>query len=106
MLLEAFIPGLKSPKNEREAPGFRHGEERGCDFSRLQSKCIAIAIFLVNWFAILVANACYSSSLGSNIETARSTTENPTDIGADFLACGDSGSNNIACLKAFVTLHP
>ncbi|MEK0180471.1 hypothetical protein [Microcoleus anatoxicus] len=24
-----------SPKNEREAPGFRHGEERGCDLSRL-----------------------------------------------------------------------
>jgi hypothetical protein len=27
---------LISPKNEREAPGFRHGEESGCGFNRLQ----------------------------------------------------------------------
>jgi hypothetical protein len=25
-----------SPKNETEAPGFRHGEEVGCGFNRLQ----------------------------------------------------------------------
>ncbi len=26
----------RSPKNEREAPGFRHGEESRCGFNRLQ----------------------------------------------------------------------
>ena len=26
-----------SPKNEREAPGLHHGEESGCDFSRLEN---------------------------------------------------------------------
>ncbi|WP_313707402.1 hypothetical protein, partial [Planktothrix agardhii] len=31
-----FATNLISPKNEREAPGFRHGEESGCGFNRLQ----------------------------------------------------------------------
>jgi hypothetical protein len=67
----AVAPPL-SPKNEREAPGFRHGEESDSDFSRLEIflKPIAIAIFFVNRFAILVANTCYSPSLRYDIKTA------------------------------------
>ncbi|TAF92377.1 hypothetical protein, partial [Microcoleus sp. PH2017_25_DOB_D_A] len=38
-----YIPPHFSPKNEREAPGFRHGEESGCDFSRLELNSIGIA---------------------------------------------------------------
>ncbi|MEG5060362.1 hypothetical protein QUB60_20975 [Microcoleus sp. A2-C5] len=59
-------------KRARRAPGFRHGEEVGSDFSRLEisfSKRIAIPIFLVNWTAIFMTNACYSPRLSYDVKT-------------------------------------
>lgn len=50
---------LISPKDEREAPDFRHGEERGCGGRRLELS-IGVTILFVNRFAIFVANARHS----------------------------------------------
>src|SRR6476661_505373 len=93
-----------SPENEREAPGFRHGEESGCDFSRLELKSIATAIFFVNRFAIFMTNSCYSSLHCGDVERTGCTAKNSSHIGTDFLACGDCCADDIASLKTEMNL--
>ena len=85
-----------SPKNEREAPGFRHGEESGCDDRRLELKSIGIAIFFVNRFAIFMTNSCYSSRRCGDVERTGCAAKNSSHIGADLLACCDGSADNIA----------
>jgi len=100
---------MLSPKNEREAPGFRHGEERGCDFSRLESsrsKRITITILSVNWFAVFMADTCHSSRLGNDVEAARGTAKHSSYIGAELLPRRNRCGNNVASPKAFMDLYP
>src|SRR4028119_2239547 len=98
------LSSRRSPKNEREAPGFRHGEESGCDFSRLELNSIGIAIFFVNRFAIFVTNSCYSSLHCGDIERTGCTAKDSSYIRSDFFACGDCRIDNIASLKTEMNL--
>jgi hypothetical protein len=62
-----------SPKNEREAPGFRHGEERGCDDRRLENSLSGKRAMVAPLWrygclrtpisGVMLASTCYKSLL-------------------------------------------
>ncbi len=76
------------------------------DFNRRPNilECIRVAVLVMNWPAKSVVNTCNTTTFGSNIKTARFTTQHSTNVLANLLSSGDNGFNNVASFEAKMDL--